>query len=358
MKNFKLWQGDLKRIFKKLLPIALSVTMAFSFVGCGKEKDKNGVVDNTNPPYTTPIDPTPSNPNNQTPADPTPSTPSTPTTPDKDKDEPSTPTTPDKDKDEPSTPTTPDKDKDEPTTPTDPNDNKDPDDQDPETPPVVEEFSLAENKDKIIENVMPIVNYYKLRMMGISATIDNIYDIFLEKSDNSQYINTIGVIFSGKTSKNDLYLEYGTIAIPVITNLTYQDLSKTEQTNIKNLSLARKYNFVMSGTESVKYKPTIQAIQQKLFDNYSHALWLGWTGTNSPQNDSHRVVCYDGKTIIEKNMTIKNDGCTLEFPSGAIEKYFTIGDYTTGVGATITLPTDTLLAQVQKELQEKEQQEI
>ncbi len=330
--KFKLWNGDIKNIFKRLLPIALATTMVFSFVGCGSKNqdDQNNI--EPNPPYTTPVDPSTQNP----------STPSTPTNPD--------------DKKDPTTPTDPD---DNPTTPTDPDDKKDPDDQDPDTPPVVEEFSLAENKDKIFENVMPLIDIYKMMKISNSANIEKVYDIYI---NNHEQETTIGFVFSGLiASTSTPYFEYGTVTIPDNAGLTFEQISESpiSYKNVRDLKFTQLYQFYITTANYLKYQDTIQTIQQKLFDNYDNALWLGWNGTNYPQYVGHQVVCFDGNTIHSMLININNDGRTLPFPEGAVNKYFVNGDYTV-VNDKIeaTLPTDTLLAQVQKELQEKEQQEI
>lgn len=344
--NNEIWQGDLKleeyhkplistklkNFLKKLATISLSVSMAFSFAGCGeKPVVEQPPVDN-DPSITTPVDP-----NSGT-----------------DKEDPGTQTDPTK-------PTEPD-DKEDPTKPAEPDDKEDPGKEepghtDPVTPPVEEKFSLAENKDKIIENVMPLLDIYKIMKIGNNATVEQVYDLYIT---NDESATTIGAVFSGISSVSKVpYLEYGTVTLPENADLSFEKISKSpiEYNNIRDLKFTQLYTFKNTTANYLKYQDTIEKIQKKLFDNYENALWLGWTGRTYPQFDGHQIVCYDGKTIRSILVNIDNDGGQLTFPQGAVDKYFVNNNYTiVNDKVEATLPTNTLQAQIEKELQEKEQQ--
>ena len=305
-----------RKLFAVLLAALLALGTAFCFVGCGEE---NGSA-------STP--PSPSSPSD---------------TPPDDEPKPETP-------EEPSTPEEPEEET--PETPEEPEENPD----DTPVDPPEESFSLAENREKILENVMPLIKYYKRNELGNSPTIDEVYDIYLTKSENSQIIDTLGIIFSGTTSAQGYYLDYGTITIPTTQNLDYVLLSKNQQTNTTNLKLKPIYHFGVSPS-SKRYADTIEKIQRKIFENYDDALWLGWNGTNYPQYDGHQVVCYDGRYIHEIWITIKNDGCTLPFPNGAVEKYLLNDSYTVrNESKVIEIKVKTLNDYINEEIFEQAQQ--
>ena len=340
MNNFQLWQGDLKsneytlplignpfkNFLKKLGTFALTTVMAFTLVGCGHD---DPVVENPSgddPTYTEPADPDITDPGDDT-------------------DDPVvTPGTDVKD---------PDDGKDDPVVTPDSGDDtdKDKDDQDKD------DFSLAANQKAILENVMPLINYYSRRKYGNSSKVENVYDIYLTKSENSQIVDTIGAVFSGKTPTQGTYLEYGTITLPTQQNLDYESLSKVQQKSSSSLIMTRKYNFIIDTAQNKQYESTIKTIQRKIFDNYDSAVWLGWSGSTWPQEHEHKLVCYDGKQIKETWIAIKNDGGTLSFPDGPVEKYLAKNEYriTNDIEA-ISLPTDTLKTEAQKELSEQAQQ--
>lgn len=335
MKNSK--YGHWKKVLLTWISALLSTTMLFSFVGCKDNGGQtNGLVPEY-PPYEEPVTP---GGNQQTqPEDPS-TTPVDPT-PGKDDKEPD-----DQEPDDPG-----------PQNPDDQNpDDKEPDDQKPDDKPV-EKFSYAENRDKIIENVMTLIDYCKYKRLGAQATVDKVYDIYLEKSENSQYVDTLGAVFAGKTRDNDLYFTYETITIPVNQDLSYQFLSENNQTSTKGLTLNSKYYFTMSSKLSVEYSAIIAKMQKTLFENYDNALWLGWRGFRAPQNDEHTFVVYDGHKIQETYVLVKNDGSTLDYVVGGYNKYFANNQYTEWKERkTVNIEQKTLNDCVLEESQEAEQQ--
>ena len=307
--------------------------MLFSFVGCKDNGGQtNGLVPEY-PPYEEPVTPggnqqtQPEDPGT-TPVDPTPG---------KDDKEPD-----DQEPDDPG-----------PQNPDDQNpDEKEPDDQEPDDKPV-EKFSYVESKSAILENLDPIFQYYKAMNTLRGSTIE-LQDIYVE-TDNTH--TTIGFILTGTTPTKSDFLQYGTVTLPAQAGY---DLKAASTTGLKidaqHIESKCVYQFLRN--DASKYAESITKMQKTLFENYDNALWLGWSGTNGPQYDYHSLVCYDGNQIQEKHVNIKNDGLSLVFPTGAVDKYFDKGDYTVVSDATVSidLPQNTLQMLIEKESQEAEQQ--
>lgn len=179
-----------------------------------------------------------------------------------------------------------------------------------EQPPVEEEFKItAENIEAVKQAMRPhienLCNYASSR-----STLKDIYSTYLTKSENSNIIDTIGVVYLMEKYDCD-YLKWMEFKIPTKEDITFEKIYKNDLSyNLQTTSYVEKYSFASANEE--KEQELMQILKpQVLGEDYQSADWTGWYGLSSLGQDPHTIVMVKDNVIYEYNLKINRSNSTL-----------------------------------------------
>ncbi len=312
--KFKLWNGDIKKIFKRLLPIALATIIVFSFAGCGSKEQGGQSNVEPNPPIVTPVDPDKEDP---------------------DKENPGTQTNPGKDPDKQD----PD-DKQDPTTPTDPDDKKDPDTQDPDTPPV-EEFDVAEHFEELKTKLKPTLDKM-CEKSNLGYSEPNLLNAYICESQTG-IKDTLGCIM---TTNENLGFLYSEITLKNRTeDLTWKELcengvgltnygtrncqieTKYYSTNVMELHLSKDYDTTQT--------PLIFKKAFKITD--FSPVFYSWRCNSGPQQNDYVLTYIDNNKIYSKTLSIGNNALQYNIYETILNNFLNVDDNNSWSSSNISI---------------------
>jgi len=179
-----------------------------------------------------------------------------------------------------------------------------------EQPPVEEEFKItAENIEAVKQAMRPhienLCNYASSR-----STLKDIYSTYLTKSENSNIIDTIGVVYLMEKYDCD-YLKWMEFKIPTKEDITFEKIYKNDLSyNLQTTSYVEKYSFASANEENEQ--ELVQILKtQTLKDDYKKADWTGWYGLSTLGQDPHTIVMVKDNVIYEYNLKINRSNSTL-----------------------------------------------
>lgn len=194
----------------------------------------------------------------------------------------------------------------------------------PEVTDPVEEFKItAENIGQVKSAVAQHID--KLNSaMATPVTTENLISVYLKKSENGKFIDTIGAIYTAKQNKSGSTIFYwNELTIPTQEDLTYERFYKNEvSTNYRMSATTLNRIYMFSCYDENDYSEMTDTLKSQTFkDDYTNCQWSGWTYTQGMSSDAHVIACYSNGRIEERTLRIKKDNSNMSVTL-AVDKNF------------------------------------
>ena len=189
--------------------------------------------------------------------------------------------------------------------------------------PVQEGFKITEeNIEQIKEAFIPHIEVMDLMT---TMTHEDIKSIYLKKSEGSQFVDTIGAVYTAKSQRGNTFFYWNEMKIPTQEDLTYERFYKNQVPADYKLSTVAKtfeQKYYFSCQNENNYAEMTETLKSQTFkEDYTNCQWSGWKYTQGMSSDAHVIACYNNGRIEEKTLRIKKDNSNMNVTL-AVDKNF------------------------------------
>lgn len=175
-----------------------------------------------------------------------------------------------------------------------------------------QEFVVSEHIDELMEKLQPSFEILCRRVNNEAALVE-VKNIYLTKSNSSQYVNTIGATYVAETEQGSEYLYVAELIIPTQEDITYQKICEQGlQYDRYDASHKKLFDFNISKASQTNLKNCIDILAPFAFgDDYQEkAEWFGVYGSSGAGADGYELVMLSDKTITKIGYGVYNLNAT------------------------------------------------